>query len=117
MVPVLLTFKEPESDEIVADGVVAPRFNRDLDLGSHAIRARNEHGLFEIRGNAKHSTEASEPADNAFGKRGLDQLPDAGFCRVRSIDIDSGAPVTKRVVGHAGSSSSNATSRRISRMR
>jgi hypothetical protein len=104
-------------DEIPADRIVPASLDRHFDLGSHAIRARDKNWLLEIRRNSEHSGEATEAAYDTFGECRFGELSDSFLRRVGSIDVDSSASVAKRVIAHAGSSSSNATSRRISRMR
>src|SRR5512132_1004814 len=104
-------------DEVAANRIVSPCFDCDPDLGPNSIGARDQNGLVDPSGNAKHYAKAAEFSDHAMRDGGFHQLPDATLRRCGSIDIDSGASVTKRVVFHAGNSSSNATSRRMSRMR
>ena len=104
-------------DEIAPDRIMATRFDRDFDLGANTVGARNEDRLIHPGGNTNHSTKTAEATENAISESRFDELPDAKFCRVGGVDIDSGASVPKRVVAHSGSSSSNATSRRMSFMR
>ena len=104
-------------DEVAPDGVMATRFDRDFYLGANTIGARNKDGLMDVQRKTKHSAKTSELTQDAISESRLDELPDAILCRVGGVDIDSGASVPKRVVAHSGSSSSNATSRRMSFMR
>ena len=102
---------------IAPDRVMAICFDRDFDLGADSVSARNEDGPIYARRNTNHSTKTAEATENAISESRFDELPDAKSCRVGGVDIDSGASVPKRVVAHSGSSSSNATSRRMSLIR
>src|SRR5206468_2007443 len=104
-------------DEITPDRVVAIRIDGNLNLGSHAVRARHQNGFAEPGWNAEHAAESAESAHDAGGEGGFYELPDAILGSVGSIDVYPGASVAKRVVAHAGNASSNATRRRMSRIR
>src|SRR2546423_10689418 len=104
-------------DQISADCAVTACFDCNFDLRTYTVGARYEDRLVEAGRDAEHSAKTTETSDYAFRERRLDKCSDAILGRVRSIDIDSGASVAKRVAAHAGISSSNAPGRRMSRMR
>ncbi len=101
-------------DEIAPDGVVAVCLDSDFDFRPDTVRARDQNRFFETRGNPEHSAEATEPAEDAGRERGFGQLFYPILRRVRGVEIHACASVAKRIIPHAGSSSSNATRRRIS---
>src|SRR3954471_17045416 len=103
--------------EIPADGVVTTGIDGHFDFGADTVSARYEHGLSETGRHPEHSAETTERADDASREGGLYELLYSLLCRVGRIDIHTGASVAKRFVAHAGSASSNATSRRMSRIR
>ena len=89
-------------DEIVADGVVTVRLDRDAELRAHAVRARDEHRALEVGGDAEHAAEAAERAARTRRERRLDDGADALLDRVGAVDVDAGARVVERpLVAHA----------------
>src|SRR5712671_68325 len=101
-------------DEIAPDRVVAVGLDRHFDLRPHTIGTRHEDRFVETGGHAKHSTESTEAAEHARREGGFDQFFYPSLRRVRGVDVDAGASVSKRIVLHRGSSSSNVTRRRMS---
>src|SRR6266550_202603 len=103
-------------DEIASDRIVTPSVDRDLYLGTNAVGARDEHRLVEAGWNAKHPAESAESAENARCEGRFDELLYSILGGVGGVYVYSGASVAKRFVAHAGSSSSNVTKRRMSRI-
>ena len=77
--------------EIVSDGVVALRFDRDFELRADAVGARDEHRLRHVGRHAKHSAEAAELAARSGGERRQHVRLDAVLRVVGRIDVDAGA--------------------------
>ena len=96
---------------------MAARFDCNLDLGPDTIGTRDENGLFQTRRQPKHSAEATKFSNDAAGESGFGKFLYAGFRCIGGIDVHTGASIAKRVFTHAGNASSNATSRRMSRIR
>src|SRR6185436_13520795 len=115
--------------EIAPNRVVPIRVDGNLDLGAHTIGTGDQNRLPEAGGNAEHPAEAAKGSDDTGGEGGLYELLDPLLCRIGRIDIHAGASVAEGVgvcawidagrapIAHAGSASSNATRRRMSRMR
>src|SRR5690349_5353762 len=99
-------------DEIVSNGIVSARLDRDLDLRADAVGAGDEHRLPSARRHAKHPAESPEPSARAGGERRLDQSLDARLRIVGGIDVDAGRPVVEGAAAlrHAFISCSKATS-------
>src|SRR6185369_2689388 len=96
--------------EVVADRVVPPGLDRDLDLRADAVGARNQERLLQVGGNLEQSAKATERAARALGERALDQRLDPVLAVVGGVDVDAGgAVVERRRLGH-GMVASNATS-------
>jgi len=74
-------------------------------------------GLGTVTAPGRVATEATEPTENAGREGGFDQLLYPILRRVRGVEIHACASVAKRIIAHAGISSSNATRRRMSFMR
>ena len=92
-------------DQIDADGVMARRHERDLQLGADAIRARDEDRLAIASGlDAEQTAEGADVREDAGRKRRTGQRtnPPDGF--VARIDVNTGgfvihASLRTRVVG------------------
>src|SRR2546423_7666038 len=104
-------------DEIASDTVVTICLNRDFDFRSDAVSARDQDRFLQAGGNPEHSPEATESTEHTRGESRFYQLFYPILHCVRGVEIDAGASVAKRIIAHAGSSSSNATRRRMSLMR
>src|SRR5437870_4487558 len=104
-------------DEIATNRVVSSRIDRSFDFGTDAIRARHQNGFPEAGRDPKHSAESTKVTYDAAREGGFYELLDAILGGVGGIDVHPGASIAKRIVAHAGSASSNATNRRMSRIR
>ena len=84
-------------DQVVADRVVLPRLDRQLELRPHAVRARDEHRLGHVRRHAEHAAEAAELTARSGGERRHDVRLDALLRVVRRVDVDAGRAIVQRV--------------------
>src|SRR5688500_6975933 len=103
--------------EIAADRIVPTGPDGNLDLGAHSIGTRHQHRLVEALRKPEHPPKPAEPADYAGREGRFNEVLDSILGRIGGIQIDARASVAKRIIAHAGSSSSNVTRRRISRIR
>ena len=99
--------------QIVADGVMLPRLDRDLDFRADAVGAGDEDGSPGLGRHAKHPAEAAEASASTRRERRLDEPLDARLGVIGGVDVDTGGAIVQRttIVGHVSSSCSNATSR------
>src|SRR6202521_4977236 len=103
--------------EVAPDGVVTVGLDRDFDFRPDAVGAGDQYRFLETRRNPEHSAEAAKSAEDARRESGFNQLFYLSLRCVGGVQIYAGASVAKRIIAHAGSSSSNATKRRMSLMR
>src|SRR5438045_7985269 len=104
-------------DQIAANRIVPASFDGNFGFGADAIGAGDENRLSQTGRDAEHSAKTAKPTHYKARECRLNELFDSVFCRVGNVDINAGASVTKRVVAHADSASSKATSLRIWRIR
>ena len=81
-------------DEIDADGVVARRHERDLQLGADAVGARDENGIAKASGlEPEQTAERADVREDAGRERRTRQRPDPADGFVARIDVDAGGLV------------------------
>jgi len=81
-------------DEVVADRVVHPGEDRDLDLRAHAVGGGHQDGLAVAREvGPEHAPERADLGQDLRVERRFRQALDARLGRVRRGDVDAGVPV------------------------
>ena len=81
--------------QVDADGVVAIELERELELGTHAIGAGNEHRLAILAGHAAQRAKAADAGHHFRTHRPLGKGLDVFDERIAGVDIYSGIAISK----------------------
>ncbi|MDT4847652.1 hypothetical protein FQZ97_817170 [compost metagenome] len=74
---------------------MAVQLERQLELGAHAVGARDQHGLLEFLRQLEQRTEPADAGHHAFAHGALGKRLDAVDQCVAGIDINAGVAVGK----------------------
>ncbi len=93
---------DAHGDEVLADAVIEPGVDRDLELGADAIGGGHQHRVLEARGlEVEQPAEAAQGGIGAGPARGLGGRGDARDQRLAGIDVDAGVLVGEAVLAAA----------------
>src|SRR5258707_399417 len=80
--------------QVAAHGVVQVHHESDLELGTHAVDARNQNGLAEFLAvDGKHAAETANLAHHTAGEGPVSKILDALFGAVSAVNVDSAVGV------------------------
>jgi hypothetical protein len=81
--------------QILAHGVVAVELERQLELGAHAVGARNQHRLLVLLRQLEQRAETADAGHHAFAHGALGKRLDPVDQRVAGFDVNTGIAVGK----------------------
>ena len=86
---------DAHGDQIDADAVVPAEFQRQLELGAHAVRRRDEHRLPVARRKLAKAAESADIGEHFGPAGGLDGRTDPAHESVAEVDVDAGVAIAQ----------------------